>query len=227
MIECKSTHSFQDVRINGNHKITIVKLVNKLFPEFEQDRVKLRITHRLDRGTSGILLIALSKETEKEIQNSFARGTFEHLFLALLDGHVDEKKITSIKLDKQENKVEVLRILKCGYYNGMRMSKALIKSKATDIEPILQFMRNIGHGVIGDPKFHTTKKAPRLFLHSWKMKLEVDEEEMIFESADPFEKFVKDDDEFMKDWQIISENSVPDIPFSSDLICKENKCNVQ
>ena len=45
-----------------------------------------RIVHRLDRGTSGCLLLALRKETEEELKRAFDQGLVEKTYLALVEG---------------------------------------------------------------------------------------------------------------------------------------------
>jgi len=48
------------------------------------------IVHRLDMSTSGILLIAKSKEVHKHLQNQFIKRTIKKRYIAVLDGLVEE-----------------------------------------------------------------------------------------------------------------------------------------
>ncbi|ANW96470.1 RNA pseudouridine synthase [Wenyingzhuangia fucanilytica] len=52
------------------------------------------IVHRLDMSTSGIMLIALDKDTHENLQRQFIKRQVKKRYLALLDGIVKEKKGT-------------------------------------------------------------------------------------------------------------------------------------
>jgi len=50
------------------------------------------IVHRLDMSTSGLMLIALSKEVHKSLQRQFIKRTVKKRYVALLDGLLTEDK---------------------------------------------------------------------------------------------------------------------------------------
>lgn len=54
----------------------------------------LRITHRLDAVTSGIVLIARNKEFAKKAMHCFRDGNVQKTYLAMVDGIPNEKSIT-------------------------------------------------------------------------------------------------------------------------------------
>ncbi|MFV1884807.1 MAG: RluA family pseudouridine synthase [Balneola sp.] len=54
----------------------------------------LRITHRLDAVTSGIVLIARNKEFAKKVMHCFRDGNVQKTYLAMVDGIPKEKSIT-------------------------------------------------------------------------------------------------------------------------------------
>jgi 23S rRNA pseudouridine1911/1915/1917 synthase len=45
------------------------------------------IVHRLDRETSGVMVLAKTKEAKRELQSQFADRTVHRLYLALVEGH--------------------------------------------------------------------------------------------------------------------------------------------
>lgn len=49
----------------------------------------LDLAHRLDRGTSGCLVIAKRRSTLRELHEAFRKGTVEKRYLALVAGHLD------------------------------------------------------------------------------------------------------------------------------------------
>ncbi len=50
------------------------------------------IVHRLDMSTSGLMLIALTKEAHKHLQKQFIKRTIKKRYIALLDGLIKEDK---------------------------------------------------------------------------------------------------------------------------------------
>jgi tRNA pseudouridine32 synthase/23S rRNA pseudouridine746 synthase len=50
------------------------------------------IVHRLDMSTSGIMLIAKTKETHKKLQHQFEKRTIKKRYVALLDGELDAQE---------------------------------------------------------------------------------------------------------------------------------------
>ena len=48
------------------------------------------IVHRLDQSTSGILILAKSKQAHYDLQSQFIRRTIEKRYVALLDGEVEQ-----------------------------------------------------------------------------------------------------------------------------------------
>ncbi|MCK5697857.1 MAG: RNA pseudouridine synthase, partial [Gammaproteobacteria bacterium] len=50
------------------------------------------IVHRLDMSTSGLMLIALNKDTHKHLQKQFIKRTIKKRYTALLDGLIKEDK---------------------------------------------------------------------------------------------------------------------------------------
>ncbi|MBK9336001.1 MAG: RluA family pseudouridine synthase [Lewinellaceae bacterium] len=47
------------------------------------------VVHRLDMGTSGLMLVAKTAEVHKELQSQFIRRTIKKRYVAVLEGHVD------------------------------------------------------------------------------------------------------------------------------------------
>ncbi|MGZ6143418.1 MAG: RluA family pseudouridine synthase [Myxococcales bacterium] len=50
-----------------------------------------RIVHRLDRGTSGCLLLALRKDAEEELKRTFEQGLVEKTYLAIVQGEPPDR----------------------------------------------------------------------------------------------------------------------------------------
>ena len=68
----------------GN-KDSVFSLMKQLYPEASGPL----IVHRLDMDTSGLMVIAKTKEAHKEMQKLFASGRVEKCYVAILDGAVE------------------------------------------------------------------------------------------------------------------------------------------
>ena len=69
----------------------IVNRIKKLYPFcIEQPAV-----HRLDMETSGLMVLAFTKEAHKELNRQFENGEVEKKYIALIDGVLAKKKIAN------------------------------------------------------------------------------------------------------------------------------------
>lgn len=158
----------------------------------------LELVHRIDKDTSGLLLIAKKRSTLKHLQEQFRQKTIHKQYLCLVVGYV--------KADSQTINVPLLRhtlasgerrvkVAKAGTAHGEEVAKpSLTKIKVLarfelDSQPvslvlampatgrthqIRVHMAHIGHALLGDDKYQLNKSAPqvkRLCLHAWRLSL--------------------------------------------------------
>jgi len=76
-----------DVRMNGDFSITVENIILHLRPDLRIEQ--LRWVHRLDFATSGVLLVALTREAAKYASIAFATRTTRKHYLAVLEGILD------------------------------------------------------------------------------------------------------------------------------------------
>jgi tRNA pseudouridine65 synthase len=62
--------------------------------------------HRLDRGTSGILVFALNKEINSELGKQFEAGTVGKTYLAIVRGHPESSGVIDHPLSRQRDDYE-------------------------------------------------------------------------------------------------------------------------
>jgi tRNA pseudouridine32 synthase/23S rRNA pseudouridine746 synthase len=67
--------------------ISVAAILRELFPHAEQPM----LVHRLDRATSGILLVALNHEIYVKLQRQFTNREVKKRYVALLSGKIDKK----------------------------------------------------------------------------------------------------------------------------------------
>ncbi|MDO8494214.1 MAG: RluA family pseudouridine synthase [Deltaproteobacteria bacterium] len=137
----------------------------------------LQLIHRLDRDTSGLIVLAKSKAGEK-LSDLFRRGEINRQYLAIVEGAVEksEGKI-DLPLEKGEfshgRKVKVSETGKPSltFYRVIeRYEKATvlgIETATGRTHQIRVHLAEIGHPLIGDKIYGATKiKFPRQALHA-------------------------------------------------------------
>ena len=70
----------------GDRRITIAHGILHLFPDWERSNLRPGIVHRLDRDTEGLLLVAKSEASRRQLSRQFAERTVEKSYTAYLQG---------------------------------------------------------------------------------------------------------------------------------------------
>lgn len=148
------------------------------------------IVHRLDKETSGILLVAKTKDSFEDLQMQFKERKIVKTYIALLHGHVDEKgsiKATVGRLPYRRDRFGVIpegresesdyKLIK--FYPGNNGGHSLVEffPKTGRTHQIRIHARHIGHAIVADEFYAGRKTArndkkwcPRLFLHAASIK---------------------------------------------------------
>ena len=140
------------------------------------------IVHRLDKETSGCLVVAKNDNAHRELSKQFATRTVEKIYLALVAGKlrkaagVIEEKIGRHPVHRQRMRVTSLRGRTAKTeYRVIRSSDqaSLIECRLHSgrTHQIRVHLHHVGHSVLGDkvyaPRF--AKASPRQMLHAWKL----------------------------------------------------------
>jgi len=78
------------VHERGERRCRLLTAVAEHFRESGADDAEPRVVHRLDRDTSGVLIIAKNRETQKWITQQFMENSVEKRYLALVEGEIYE-----------------------------------------------------------------------------------------------------------------------------------------
>ncbi len=167
----------------GNYENTLVNALLSLRPEISEVGSEKRpgIVHRLDKDTSGLILIAKTNKVYLELQKQFAERIIEKSYVLIVKGSFDKragkiefpigrsiknrKKISS-KTQKPRDALTYykVRIQK----KGFALVEAFPKTGRT--HQIRVHFSESGKPIIGDPLYGSAKKYfPRLALHSRKI----------------------------------------------------------
>lgn len=165
------------------------------------------VVHRLDKETSGILIVAKTQEAFEKLQAEFKNREVEKTYIALVHGHIehDGEIVAPVgRLPWRRDRFGVLaggreattlyKVVK--FYPGNNAGHTLVefKPKTGRTHQIRIHAKYIGHAVVGDEFYAGRKTArndrkwcPRLFLHAASIKFPhpVTGKEVGFESALP------------------------------------------
>jgi 23S rRNA pseudouridine1911/1915/1917 synthase len=140
------------------------------------------IVHRLDKETSGCLVVAKNDAAHRELSRQFAARTVEKIYLALVAGKlrkptgVIEEKIGRHPVHRQRMSAGTLRgrTAKTEYRvvrSSERASLVECRLYSGRTHQIRVHLHHLGHPVLGDKVYapRLAKGFPRQMLHAWKL----------------------------------------------------------
>ena len=140
------------------------------------------IVHRLDKETSGCLVVAKNDGAHRELSRQFAERRVEKIYLALVagkllkDAGVIEEKIGRHPVHRQRMSVASARgrPAKTDYRvvcSGDQASLVECRLYSGRTHQIRVHLHHLGHPVLGDKVYaaHLAKNFPRHMLHAWKL----------------------------------------------------------
>ena len=159
--------------VSGNYYKTIQNaLPYNLSVSKEEDALMLpRPVHRLDKLTSGLLLIAKTRSAQINLGRQFEAQQISKTYVALVKGKLEGEGIVDISIHHQHAKT---------LYNSVRVEKSLSYSDVSMVElqpktgrthQLRIHMAQIGHPIIGDTVYDSEKvlKGKGLFLSARKV----------------------------------------------------------
>ncbi len=147
------------------------------------------IVHRLDKDTSGIIIVSKTPLAFSNLQQQFKDRIVEKIYLALVWGEIlasgevnapitrnpyNRKRFGVFIGGKEAN--TSYRVLKSGEVENEKVTLLEVKPKTGRTHQIRVHLNYIGHPVIGDPLYSGRKLGKkglrifkRLMLHAWKI----------------------------------------------------------
>jgi 23S rRNA pseudouridine1911/1915/1917 synthase len=162
-------------------------LVNRLVHRFQSlsqvgGDLRPGIVHRLDKDTSGALLVARTDAAHRALAEQFAARTVEKTYLALVRGRMrdDAGRITKPVARDPVRRTRMTCALAAGRtalteYRVLRRFERFtyleVRIGTGRTHQIRVHLASLGHPVAGDRLYGGARQAdaPRLFLHAWRI----------------------------------------------------------
>jgi len=174
----------------GQRHGTLVAGLLALYPELRAlsdeglcDPLRPGIVHRLDKGTSGLLVVAKTPEGFLSLSDQLAERTMERTYLGMVQGHVSEERgvvdapigrstrtptLMAVRSDGRSARTGYEVIARVDKPHAMTLLRLRLETGRT--HQIRVHLATIGHPVVNDLRYgHRSDKRlgeERFFLHS-------------------------------------------------------------
>ena len=139
------------------------------------------IVHRLDAGTSGLLVVAKTDEAHEALERTMRRHDAERRYLALVRGIVEPESFTvDAPLGRRAARIVVDRVGGRRARTGVEVRERLASTTLLDVAPqtgrthqIRVHLSAVGHPIVGDRAYGGAGESARRlgltrpFLHAW------------------------------------------------------------
>ncbi len=150
--------------------------------------------HRLDKDTSGVFIIAKSRETAQLLTSLFRLRKVYKTYLAICNGELIliDKGVIKDDLIRFENKKKIIEKAETKYEILDKNNNATF----IQLNPITgrkhqlrKQLFNLGNSIIGDKKYNSTNNSKinnkNLMLHSYEIKFKINEKKYTFRATPP------------------------------------------
>ena len=163
------------------------------------------VAHRLDRGTSGVMILAKNEQVQQFLKKQFQRRTVHKTYYAVVHGRPkfdqakielplirDLKRPTTFRVDANgKESITFYRLLKSnGDYSLVELRPITGRTHQLRVQ-----MKYLGHPIVGDDVYGEKDGADRLYLHAGELEITLpSKERMTFRARRPssFDKLVAD-----------------------------------
>jgi 23S rRNA pseudouridine1911/1915/1917 synthase len=168
----------------GHYEDTLVNALIARYPELAQQQDDLRpgIVHRLDRDTSGLIIVAKNRRTQAAFVEQMKQHEIEKRYIALVEGVVElergsidapigrdrrhRQQMTITAFDSREARTH-FKVLE----RFSRHTLLMLQLETGRTHQIRVHLKAIGHPVVGDPTYGSGRVFPgveltRQFLHA-------------------------------------------------------------
>lgn len=138
------------------------------------------VVHRLDRYTSGVMVLAKNQSALKQLQAQFEKRTTQKWYIAIVEGLIAEPKQVDIPLarDKKnpkrfcpapEGKRAITDIIPLYYDEALKQTTVILRPHTGRTHQLRVHLSHIKRPIVGDSLYGAVKRAdfPRFLLHAY------------------------------------------------------------
>lgn len=166
---------------------TLIQRLLGRFPQLaQQEGLRPGIVHRLDKDTSGLLVVALDEETRLALSEAFARRAVHKCYLALVQGVPEARGVCREPVGRHPTAKIKMAVVpearggKPAHTEWERLwsspdggfSLLAVRIHTGRTHQIRVHMAHAGHPLLGDALYapaDTARRAPRQMLHAWRL----------------------------------------------------------
>ncbi len=166
----------------GHPRGTLVNALLAVAPELAETRDTMRpgIVHRLDKDTSGLLVVARSERAHAGLTRQLKEREVRKTYLALVDGTPEPAQgIIEAPIGRHPTKRKRMAVVAGGREaeSKYRVREVLDRFALLEVEPVTGrthqirvHLAAIGHPVVGDAVYgKRSELTERQFLHAWRL----------------------------------------------------------
>jgi 23S rRNA pseudouridine1911/1915/1917 synthase len=167
---------------------TLVHRVAHHFPSLlDQSGERPGVVHRLDKDTSGLIVMALSEQARLELTRAFASREVYKEYLALVCGVTESRGVVNLPLGRHPTIKTRMAVVERGgrvaetrfqrIWSAPDKSASLLRVRIMTgrTHQIRVHLAALGHPILGDAVYadkQTAARAPRQMLHAWQLRFE-------------------------------------------------------
>ena len=161
----------------GTDKDKIHCLYHEVREYLYKKNQKVFIVHRLDKDTSGVIIFAKNEEIKKKLQDNWDNYIREYRVVVhgkvkdntgrIIEYLKENKEHRVYATNKNEGLIAVTNYEVLKRFNKVSYLKVLIETGRKN--QIRVGLANLGYPILGDKKYGLKDKAPRMFLHAYKL----------------------------------------------------------
>lgn len=163
----------------GHQSGTLANGIVNYFKVTKQDCI-VRLVNRLDRDTSGLVIVAKSQFAHSQMANMLTNNLIEKYYIAIVKGELKDSGTIDLPIGKPEEDSIKRGVIEDGqraitHYevlaNALNMTCVKVKLETGRTHQIRVHLTHIGHPLLGDTLYGTESQfINRQALHAFKLK---------------------------------------------------------
>jgi 23S rRNA pseudouridine955/2504/2580 synthase len=177
----------KEAGINVQGGTNIKCSIDNVLEEFKSNDIKPRLVHRLDRETSGVLIVAKNLETAETLGNLFKSKNIKKKYSAIVKGRTPKKSdLVILDLETENGKIQnsITRYREVQNF-GNRHSLVEFYPETGRKHQIRIAAKHLGCPIVGDKKYGERDRQKNMMLHCSSMKFNIGKTDYLLQATLP------------------------------------------